>query len=83
MPLQMKRVGGSNLDGTGAPPIVHDVLGSPGQPLDAATRAMMEPRFGHDFGKVRVHTDTCANESAHAVNALAYTVGPQIVFGAG
>ena len=43
----------------------------------------MEPRFGHDFSKVRVHTDTVANESAHAVDALAYTVGPQIVFGAG
>jgi M6 family metalloprotease-like protein len=43
----------------------------------------MEPRFGHDFSKVRVHTDTRATESAHAVNALAYTVGPQIVFGAG
>jgi outer membrane protein OmpA-like peptidoglycan-associated protein len=82
-PLQMKRVGGNNLGGTEAPPLVHEVLLSPGQPLDAATRAVMEPRFGHDFSKVRVHTDTRANESAHAVNALAYTVGPQIVFGAG
>ena len=79
----MERLGGCNLDATGALPIVHDVLRSPGRPLDAATRAAMEPRFGHDFGKVRVHTDTRANESAHAVNALAYTVGPQIVFGAG
>jgi Domain of unknown function (DUF4157)/OmpA family len=35
------------------PPIVHDVLRSPGQPLDARTRAFMEPRFGHDFGRVR------------------------------
>ena len=37
------------------PPIVHEVLRSPGQPLDAATRAFMEPRFGHDFHHVRVH----------------------------
>jgi len=66
-----------------APPIVHDVLRSPGQPLDAATRASMEPRFGHDFSKVRIHADARANESARSVNALAYTVGPQIVFGAG
>jgi|GEM_PF-4380897 len=66
-----------------APPIVHEVLGSPGQPLDAATRSFMEPRFGHDFSHVRVHTDAKAAESAKAVNALAYTVGKDVVFGAG
>jgi hypothetical protein len=66
-----------------APPIVHDVLRSPGQPLDAATRASMEPHFGHDFSKVRIHADARANESARSVNALAYTVGRQIVFDAG
>jgi hypothetical protein len=65
------------------PPIVHDVLRSPGQPLDATTRAFMEPRFGHDFSQVRVHADTRAAESAGAVNALAYTVGRDVVFGAG
>ena len=42
----------------------------------------MEPRFGHDFSRVRVHTDAQAADSARAVNALAYTVGPSIVFGA-
>lgn len=62
------------------PPIVHNVLNSPGQSLDAGTRAFMEPRFGQDFSHVRVHTDTQASESARAVNALAYTVGPNIVF---
>ncbi len=41
----------------------------------------MEPRFGHDFGDVRVHTDARAAESARAVNALAYTVGREVVFG--
>lgn len=66
-----------------APPIVHDVLRSPGQSLDAGTRAYFEPRLGHDFSKVRVHTDSRAAESAQAVNALAYTVGRQIVFSAG
>jgi hypothetical protein len=116
------------------PPIVHEVLRSSGQPLDAATRAFMEPRFGHDysgvpthshepahtpahltigaphdefeqeaemmaqhamsrsvtpsdprydFSAVRIHTDSKAAESARAVNALAYTVGHDIVFGAG
>jgi hypothetical protein len=62
---------------------VYDVLGSSGQPLDAATRAFFEPRFGHDFSRVRVHADSKAAESARAVNALAYTVGSNVVFGAG
>ena len=65
------------------PPIVHEVLRSPGQPLDQATRAFMEPRFGHDFSHVRLHTDTRAEESARAVNALAYTVGHDVAFAAG
>jgi hypothetical protein len=43
----------------------------------------MEPRFGHDFSRVRVHTDARAAESARAVNARAYTVGHEIVFGSG
>jgi hypothetical protein len=59
------------------------VLNAPGSPLDAQTRAFMEPRFGHDFSKVRVHTDAKAAESARGVNALAYTVGHDIAFGAG
>ena len=66
-----------------APPIVHDVLRSQGQPLDAATRQFFEPRFGCDFSGVRVHTDARAAESARAVNALAYTVGRDVVFGVG
>jgi hypothetical protein len=65
------------------PPIVHQVLRSPGQPLDAATRAFMQPRFGHDFSQVRVHTDARAAQSAQAVSAVAYTVGRDVVFGAG
>jgi len=55
----------------------------PGQPLDSATRAFFEPRFGHDFSQVRVHSDANAAESAWAVNALAYTVGRDVAFGAG
>jgi len=121
------------------PPIVHEVLRSPGKPLDPATRAFMETRFGHDFSRVplqaaalalqsrltigqtgdlyeqeadrlteqvmstpvptaidqgslgagydlsqvRVHADARAAESARAVNARAYTVGRDIVFGSG
>jgi len=67
----------------GAPPIVHEVVGGSGQPLDSSTRAFMEPRFGHDFGNVRVHFDARAAASARSVNALAYTVGDDIVFSDG
>jgi hypothetical protein len=121
------------------PPIVHDVLNAPGQPLDSETRAFFEPRFGHDFGRMQVHsvapqaspsdlwigppddyyekeadrvadrimsmpkgsnlertsrlgldfssivlhTDALASKSAQAVGARAFTVGQDIVFGAG
>jgi hypothetical protein len=65
------------------PPIVHDVLSSPGQSLDAGTRTFMESRFAHDFSGVRVHSDERAADSARSVNALAYTVGRDVVFGAG
>lgn len=64
-----------------APSIVHEVLRSPGQPLDAATRTFFEPRFGHDFSRVRIHTDPRAAQSALAVNARAYAVGHNVVFG--
>jgi hypothetical protein len=69
-------------DSGGIPPIVNQVLRSPGQPLNAQTLAYVEPRFGHDFSRVRVHTDGKAAESARAVNASAYTVGRDVVFGA-
>ena len=54
-----------------------------GEPLHRETRAMMEPRFGSDLSQVRVHADARAADSARSVNALAYTVGRDIVFGAG
>jgi hypothetical protein len=66
-----------------APPIVHDVLSSSGQPLDAETRAFYEPRFGCDFSHVRLHTDAAAAASAQALHAHAYTVGSRIVLPSG
>jgi hypothetical protein len=66
-----------------APSIVHEVLRSPGESLDRASRAYFEPRFGHDFSQVRIHAGERAAESARAVHALAYTVGSDIVFAAG
>jgi hypothetical protein len=67
----------------GVPATVHDTLRSPGRPLGSATRAFMEPRFGWDFGDVRVHTGSLAARSAADVGAHAYTVGRDVVFGAG
>jgi hypothetical protein len=128
MSLQRRAAGGGTQ--AAVPPVVHDVLRLPGQPLDSATRAFMEPRFGHDFSRVRVHADGpgpantkilpagdsgeieaerlsdsimrapegrsafdfsririhadgAAADSARAIDALAYTAGHHIVFGAG
>src|SRR5438874_9341656 len=53
-----------------------------GRPLSAATRAEMEPRFGHDFSEVKVHADDEAAASASSVHAQAYAFGSHIVFGA-
>src|ERR1041384_5508481 len=64
-----------------APPIVHEVLNSPGQSLDSDTRSFMESRFGTDFGHVRVHANDHAANSASEVGARAYTVKHNIVFG--
>lgn len=69
--------------GVTAPSVVHQALSSPGQPLDAATRAYMEPRFGADFSQVRVHTNAQAAESAQSIHAMAYTAGNSIVFNKG
>jgi hypothetical protein len=66
-----------------ATPMVHRVLATAGQPLDAATGEFFSSRFGHDFANVRVHADAAAAESARSVHALAYTVGSDVVFGAG
>jgi Domain of unknown function (DUF4157) len=125
---KLQRAGVGSTRAPLAPPIVHEVLRSSGQPLDRQTRAFMEPRFGHDFSRVqpsgrneltigapgdsyereadqvadrvltqsspsarqaadfrdvRVHTDEKAAASARSVNALAYTVGANIVFASG
>lgn len=66
-----------------APSLVHEVLRARGQLLDAATRADFEPRFGHDFSRVRIHTDTEAAQSAGQLHASAYTLGDHVVFAEG
>ena len=68
---------------TGNTRAVGETLRSPGRPLEAGTRAAMERGFGHDFGRVRVHTDARAAAAAESVGARAFTVGSAVVFGAG
>lgn len=65
------------------PDSVTQTLASPGQALEPALRRQMEPRFGYDFSQVRVHLGDQAERSAHDVNAEAYAVGHDMVFGTG
>jgi hypothetical protein len=66
-----------------AAPEVESAISSSGRPLDRETRRYMEPRIGFDFSKVRIHTDSRAAASAKSLNARAYTVGNNLVFGPG
>jgi hypothetical protein len=70
-------------ESTSAPAIVQEALRSPAQALDASTRGFMESRLGEDFSGVRVHTGGAAAKAAEALNARAYTVGEDVVFGSG
>jgi uncharacterized protein DUF4157 len=81
---QIQRHAGPATRQAGKVPVnVERVLASVGQPLNPALQTDMEWRFGRDFSRVRVHTDPAAEQSARAVNANAYTMGHDIVFGAG
>lgn len=70
-----------------APPAgdVGGALGAigPGEPLSPAVRAFMEPRFGTDFGDVRVHTGSGARQASRALQAEAFTYGSDIYYGDG
>jgi Domain of unknown function (DUF4157) len=77
-PLRTLRSGSPASSGE-APASVHDALGAPGHPLDAAARAFFEPRFAHDFADVSIHDDAPAARSARDLGALAYAVGRHIV----
>lgn len=83
-PPRIQRYAGQETEGLDiAPASVDRVLSGSGRPLDAAIQQDMGQRFGHDFSQVRVHSDAAAEQSAQAVNAHAYTVGHNLVFGAG
>ena len=83
-PLRIQRFAGQSAGQMDrAPSSVDRVLASSGRPLEPALRQDMEQRFGHDFSQVRVHSGAAAEQSAREINAIAYTVGQNIVFGAG
>jgi hypothetical protein len=83
-PFRIRQLSGQTNGPIGpAPRSVDTALAGPGMPLEPAFRREMEQRFGYDFSRVRVHSGSTAEQSAHDVNADAYTVGQNIVFGAG
>ena len=83
-PPRIQRFSGQSSGQLGVVPVsVDHALASPGRPLEPALRQDMEQRFGHDFSQVRVHSGASAEQSARDVNAYAYTVGRDVVFGAG
>ena len=81
--LRRNSAGFSSSERGTVPLAAHRALESGGQPLDSGARAFFEPRFGHDFSHVRVHTGTQAAEGARVLQARAYTTGNHIVFDAG
>jgi hypothetical protein len=81
--LQRKaEVGGEHQASNGVQSQIDGLRGG-GQPLPESARAYFEPRFGHDFSGVRLHTGEQAAKSARSVNARAFTVGQDVAFGAG
>ena len=83
-PMRIQRFTGSpRRESSAAPDSVDRVLAGSGRPLEPGLQQDMQQRFGHDFSQVRVHTHGAAEQSARDVNANAYTVGYDIVFGEG
>ena len=82
-PPRIQRFTGQASAGAGwAPASVDRVLASPGRSMEPALQQDMAQRFGHDFSRVRLHSDGAAEQSAQDVSARAYTVGHNVVFGA-
>jgi|GEM_PF-5622902 len=79
----LRRASTASLPAGFAPQSVRKVLSGPGKPLDDEIRRALEPRFGADFGAVRLHDDAMAGHSASQIGALAYASGPHVVFAPG
>jgi hypothetical protein len=83
-PARIRRLAGQSAEPMDAAPAsVDQALAIPGRPLEPALRQDMEKRFGYDFSRVRIHSGAAAEQSARDVDAHAYTLGQDIVFGAG
>jgi hypothetical protein len=80
---RLQRLGRASARPERVPAVVHDVLRRPTRPLEPAVRVEAEARLRHDFSRVRVHADGQAAEAARAVDAIAFTVGRDIVFDTG
>src|SRR5271157_1115277 len=82
-PLQAKEAGNGSL--TSDPSIDDRIAGlkGGGDPLPAPVKDFFEPRFGRDFGNVRIHTGTAASDSARDLGALAFTLGSDIALAPG
>lgn len=81
-PLRIRRFsagGGADRD---VPESVSIALAGSGRPLDPGLRQEMEAHFQQDFSAVRIHADEAGADSARDLNAHAYAVGNDIVFGA-
>ncbi|HEY7269446.1 MAG TPA: DUF4157 domain-containing protein [Dehalococcoidia bacterium] len=78
--MPMRPISSALPDAANVQPHVRGVLSTAGEPLDRATRAFMEPRFGHDFSRIRIHADWQAQQSARRLNAQAYAAGHHIAF---
>jgi len=81
--LQTKELPGQSSEVTPALSSRIQSMRGGGQALSESVRAYFEPRFGQDFSQVRAHADSRAAETARAVNARAFTVGEDVVFGNG
>jgi hypothetical protein len=82
--VRRKPTRGTSVDvGGAAPASVHKALRGPSHALDTNCRTFFESRLGYDLSNVRIHTDPCGADSAATVNAHAYTVGQDVVFGSG
>jgi hypothetical protein len=84
-PVQMESISSKAPEVTSELQTRINALKGNGKPLPESerARAFFEPRFGYDFSKVRIHTDSRANETAQEINARAFTLGNNIVFGPG
>jgi hypothetical protein len=81
--LQTKEMAGYDAEITPALESRINAIKGGGQLLSESERVFFEPRFGYDFSQVRVHTDAKAAEATRTVNARAFTVGRDVVFGTG